>query len=92
MSLISTAFCHCSALLTHIPALGKDPQYCINMVWGGVGHMYNPSTGEAEAEGSEIEGHLGLHSEFEASKGHLNWKERGQQSRPLLDSEKMPGR
>lgn len=89
MSSISTAFCHCSALRTHIPALGKDPQHCINSLGG---HMYNPSTGEVEAEGSEIEGHLGLHSEFEASKGHLSWNERGQQSRPLLDSEKMPGR
>lgn len=91
MSPISTAFCHCSALPTHAPALGKDPQYCINRVWGG-GGVYNPSTGEVEAEGSETEGHLGLHSEFEASKGHLSWNERGQQSRPLPDSEKMPGR
>lgn len=32
-----------------------------------LGRAYNPSTKEVEAEGSEVQGHYGLHSELKAS-------------------------
>lgn len=34
-------------------------------------HTYNPSIWEVYAGGSEIQGHLWLHSEFEASPGYM---------------------
>jgi hypothetical protein len=34
-------------------------------------HSYNPSTPEQEAEGSEVQGHLWLHSKLEACPGNI---------------------
>ena len=48
--------------LGSIPALQKP---------GMMGQIYNPNTWEVEEEESQVQGHLGLLIEFEASLGYL---------------------
>lgn len=58
-----------------------------------MGHIYNPSTGEVEAGGSESEGHPWHHSKFEVSMGHTGQNELWATIMPpTRQVRKMPGR
>lgn len=53
----------CLSAIEFDPALGQTQVRCIHR---------NPSTQEVKTEGSEVYGHLWLHSEFEVTLGYMN--------------------